>query len=131
MPLYDANGDSRVYFTVNLKKNVSVGLVFYSTSLPFHGQSYSLVHGFNNPINFRNTEVQHCFSYSCDKLIICLCDNILFDDLLTKCFGNQSKKVFDRIKICRTWWWYFEYKCTNILQSLQDLFGILTRAAVH
>ena len=89
MPLYEANGDSRVYYTVNLKKKkVRVDLVLYSTSLTFHDQSYSLVHGFNIPISFRNTEVQHCFSHPCYKLIKCFSDNILFDDLLTKCFGN-------------------------------------------
>ena len=64
--IYEANGDSRVYYTVNFKKKVRVGLVLYSTSLTtFHDQSYSLVHGFNSPINFRNTEVQHCFLHPC------------------------------------------------------------------
>ena len=46
MPLYDANGNSRVYLSVKLKKRKKVGvdLALYSTSLIFHDQSFSLVH---------------------------------------------------------------------------------------
>ena len=131
MTLYDANGDSRIYFTVNLnKKYVTADPVPYSVSLIFHVQSYSLVRGFNNPINFWNTEVQHCFTYPFYKLILCFAGKILFDELVTKSFGNQSKKFFGMIKIWWTWW-LFKYKCTNIFQSLQGLFGILRRAVIH
>ena len=121
MPLFDANGDSTVYFTVNLnKKYVIVGLVLH----PLLSIIKLILLLMNSIIlSFSGILVQHCFSHPCYKLV-CFPDNILFDALLTKCFGYQSKKVFDRLK-SRWTWWYFRYKCTNIFQSLQALFGIL------